>query len=54
MEANMIIQLVLKAIALAMGIASIVMGYFPKEADTKTHITLLGIGLTALAIAALQ
>lgn len=54
MDTNMIIQLVLKVVGMAMGIASIVMGYFPKEANTKTHITLLGIGLTALAIAALM
>ena len=50
----MIVELVLKVVALAMGIASIVLGYFPKQAKTETHITLLGIGLVALAIAALQ
>ena len=54
MDTNMIIQLVLKVVGMAMGIVSIVMGYFPKETDTKTHITLLSIGLTALAIAALM
>ena len=52
-DAIMIIQLVLKVVAMAMGIVSIVMGYFPKEANTKTHITLLGIGLAAVGIAAL-
>jgi len=50
----MIVPLVLKVIGMAMGIVSIVLGYFPKEINTKTHITLLGIGLTALAIAALM
>lgn len=50
----MIIQLVLKVIAMAMGIVSIVLGFFPKETNTKTHITLLGTGLTALAIVTLQ
>ena len=54
MDTNMIIELVLKVVALAMGIVSIVLGYFPKETNTKTHITLLSIGLAALAIAALQ
>ena len=53
-DAKMIIQLVLKVVAMAMGIVGIVMGYFPKEANTKTHITLLSIGLTALVIAVLM
>jgi hypothetical protein len=44
----------LKAVALAMAIASIVMGFFPKETNDDTHIPLLSIGLAALAIAALQ
>ena len=54
MATNKIIVLVLKAVALAMGVASIVMGLIPETADLDTHITLLGIGLAALAIAALQ
>jgi len=54
MDANMIIQLVLKVVGMAMGIVSIVLGFFPKETNTKIHITLLSIGLTALAIAALM
>jgi hypothetical protein len=37
-----------------MPIASIVMGFFPDVADVDTHITLLGIGLFTLAVAALQ
>ena len=54
MDVAMIITLVLKVVAMAMGIVSIVLGYFPKETNTKTHITLLGIGLAALAIASLM
>jgi hypothetical protein len=37
-----------------MSVASIVMGFLPDVADVDTHITLLSIGLAALAIAALQ
>jgi hypothetical protein len=54
MEITTIITLVLKVVAVAMGIASIVMGFFPKETDVDTHITLLSIGLAALAIAAIM
>jgi hypothetical protein len=54
MDANMIIQLVSKVLAMAMGIVSIVMGFFPQEPTVKTHITLLSIGLAALAFAALM
>ena len=50
----MIITLILTVVAMAMGIGSVVMGFFPKETDNKTHITLLGIGLAALAIATLM
>ncbi len=46
--------LVLKAVAVGMSITSIVMGVIPGMGDIDTHITLLGIGLAALAIAALQ
>ena len=49
-----IVNLILKAVAMAMAIASIVMGFFPGETTIETHITLLSIGLAALAIAALQ
>ncbi len=49
-----IINLILKAVALAMAIASIVMGFFPGETTVETHITLLSIGLATLAVAALQ
>ena len=49
-----IIGLVLKAVALGMGVVSIVLGFFPDAADAETQITLLSIGLFALAVAALQ
>ena len=49
-----IINLVLKTMAMAMSIVSIVIGFFPGEADVETHITILGIGLAALAIAAIR
>jgi hypothetical protein len=54
MENSMnIIGLILKVVAMAMAIVSIVVGFFPKETSVDTHITLLSIGLAALAIAAL-
>jgi hypothetical protein len=53
-ETQRITGLVLKAVAVGMSIASIVMGFIPNAADIDTHITLLGIGLFALALAALQ
>ena len=37
-----------------MGVASIVMGFIPNAADMDTHITLLSIGLAALALNALM
>ena len=49
-----IISLVLKAVALAMGVVSIVLGFLPDAADTDTHVTLLSICLFSLALAALQ
>ena len=49
-----ITTLVLKTVAVGMSVASIVMGFIPNAADVDTHITLLGIGLAALAIVALQ
>lgn len=49
----MIIVLVLKVVALAMGIVSIVLGFSQKEANNKTQITILGVGLTAMALAVL-
>jgi hypothetical protein len=49
-----IVNLVLKAVAVGMSVASIVMGFLPGMATVDTHITLLSIGLAALAVAALQ
>jgi hypothetical protein len=48
-----IVSLVLKAVAVGMSTASIVLGVLG-EADVNTHVTLLGIGLFTLAVAALQ
>ena len=53
-EIKRITSLVLKAVAVGMSVASIVMGFIPGVADVDTHITLLSIGLAALAVAALQ
>jgi hypothetical protein len=53
-EAQNIIDLVLKAVALGMSVVSIVLGFLPDAADTSTHLTLLGIGLFALSVSALQ
>ena len=53
-ETQRITGLVLKAVAVGMSIVSIVMGFIPDVADVDTHITLLGIGLAALAVAALM
>jgi hypothetical protein len=49
-----IVNLVLKAVAVGMSVASLVMGFLPGVANVDTHITLLSIGLAALAVAALQ
>jgi hypothetical protein len=51
--AQEIIPVVLKAVALAMSVASIVLGIL-NAAGANTQITLLSIGLLALALAALQ
>ena len=53
-ETQRITGLVLKAVALAMGVASIVIGFIPDAADVDTHITLLSMGLAALALNALM
>ena len=52
-EVKTIVSLVLKAVAVGMSVASIVLGFL-NVADVNTHLTLLGIGLFALAVAALQ
>jgi len=49
-----IINLILKAVAIAMSIASIVMGFFPGETTIEPHIPLLSIGLATVAVTALQ
>ena len=48
-----IVNLVLKAIALVMAVASVVVSILGST-TAETVITLLGIGLFALAVAALQ
>ena len=53
-NAQRIISLVLKAVALGMAVVSIVLGFLPGAADMSTQVTLLSIGLLALALAALQ
>jgi len=53
-EVKTIVSLVLKAVAVGMSVASIVLGFLPDVADIDTHVTLLSIGLFALAVAALQ
>ena len=47
------IPTILKAVALGMGVAVIVLGIL-QVLTTETAITLLGLGLTSLALAALQ
>ncbi len=54
MENAKIVRLVLKAVALGMAVVSIVLGFLPEAADVTTQVTLLSIGLFALALAALQ
>jgi len=53
-EIARITRLLLKAVAVGMSVSSIVMGFIPGVADADTQVTLLGVGLAALAIAALQ
>ena len=53
-ETRRISSLVLKAVAVGMSVTSIVLGFIPNVADVDTLITLLSIGLFALAVAALQ
>ena len=53
-NAGRIINFVLVAVALAMGVVSIILGFLPEAADTGTQVTLLSIGLFTLALAVLQ
>ena len=55
MESNKnVINLILKAVALAMGVVTVVLGFLPDSTDISTQITLLGVGLFALALSAMQ
>jgi hypothetical protein len=47
------VDLVLKAVALGMAVASIVLGIL-KTAPVQTNVLLLGIGLLALALSAVS
>jgi hypothetical protein len=48
-----IVDLILKAVALGMSVASIVLGIL-NTVSVETNVTLLSIGLVALALAELQ
>lgn len=48
-----ITQTVLKAVALGMSVASLVLGYLG-TVETATQVSLLAIGVFALSVAALQ
>ena len=52
-DSKTLVDLVLKAVALAMAVASIVLGIL-SAAPLETNVTLLGIGLLALALVALR
>ena len=56
MNMNKMLELVLKAVALAMAMAvvSLVLGFIPEAGSIDTNITLLGGGLAALALTSLQ
>ena len=54
MNTKKILELVLKVVALGMAIASLVLGFIPEAGSFDTSITLLGIGLAALALTSLQ
>ena len=47
------VNLVLKAVAVGMSTASLVMGFIPGVADADTQVTLLGVGLADLAVESL-
>ncbi len=47
------VHLVLKAVAVGMSVASVVLGFLG-TVDVATQVNLLGIGLFALALVALQ
>lgn len=53
MQNQPLMQLILKAVALAMGVAAVVLSIL-NTAPVQTLVTLLGIGLFCLALAAMQ
>ena len=52
-EIQRIPSIVLKAVAVGMSVISIIMGFIPDVVDVGIRITMLSVGLAALAIAAL-
>jgi hypothetical protein len=52
-ERHRIVQLVLKAVGMAMGVASVVLSVLGTT-PAETNVTLLGIGVFALGLAALN
>ena len=50
MDTNKVIVLIYKVVAQTIGITSIVLGFFHKEASNETYITMLGIGMTTIAL----
>jgi hypothetical protein len=52
-ERQQIVQLVLKAVGMAMGVVSVVLSFL-RTAPVETNVMLLGIGLFALGLAALN
>ena len=53
MKNQPLMQLILKGLALAMGVAAVVLSIL-NTAPAQTLVTLLGIGLFCLALAAMQ
>jgi hypothetical protein len=52
-ERSGIVQLILKAVGMAMGVASVVLSVL-KAVPVETNVLLLGIGVFALGLAALD
>ena len=52
-ERSGIVQLILKAVGMAMGVASVVLSVL-KTVPVETNVVLLGIGVFALGLAALD
>ena len=53
-EIQRIPSIVLKAVAVGMSVTSIILGFIPDVVDVDIRITLLSVGLAALAVAALS